>query len=213
MAPDTIEAVISAIATYANSHESFVTKTKLLKLLYLLDLEYYKLHGETFTRFSWKFFHLGPWAPEYNGMLENLTDSGLLRATPFSGDFDGYFFKAATPTSPEQAFSNIKDDLMFRSVLRDWADCSTGQILDHVYFNTAPMANAARNEPLDFSLALDDSVVPYARSSSGATKKQIAEARARYRENQNKNAPQAQYLTPPNYDEEYYAAMDALERM
>ena len=40
---------------------SYFTKTKLLKLLYLFDVEYYRIHRIIFfTGFSWKFYHLGP---------------------------------------------------------------------------------------------------------------------------------------------------------
>lgn len=55
-----------------------MTKTKLLKLLYLFDIEYYRAHQQTFTSFGWKFFHLGPWATEFDPALDELVAKGTL---------------------------------------------------------------------------------------------------------------------------------------
>ena len=52
------EKLIAAVVTWVVEQGSYVTKTKLLKLLYLFDIEYYRVHRQTFTGFSWKFFHL-----------------------------------------------------------------------------------------------------------------------------------------------------------
>ena len=61
MDTSSIEKLMIAIVSWAVEQGSYITKTKLLKLLYLFDVEYYRVHRRTFTGFSWKFFHLGPW--------------------------------------------------------------------------------------------------------------------------------------------------------
>ena len=58
MEPTVIDNLIPAVVTWVVEHDSYVTKTKLLKLLYVFDVEYYR-HRSTFTGFGWKFFHLG----------------------------------------------------------------------------------------------------------------------------------------------------------
>ena len=73
-----IEKLIAAIVTWVVGEGSYVTKTKLLKLLYLFDVEYYRAHRETFTGFGWKFFHLGPWAAEFDPALDELVNRGTL---------------------------------------------------------------------------------------------------------------------------------------
>src|SRR6266849_3614938 len=70
--------LIVAIVTWVVDQESYVTKTKLLKLLYLFDVEYYRAHRQTFTGFSWKFFHLGPWAAEFDPTLDGLVAKAAL---------------------------------------------------------------------------------------------------------------------------------------
>jgi len=55
-----------------------VTKTKLLKLLYLFDVEYYRVHRQTFTGFGWKFLSSWPWAAEFDPALDDLVIKGTL---------------------------------------------------------------------------------------------------------------------------------------
>ena len=73
-----VDNLISAIVTWIAEHDSYATKTKLLKLLYLFDVEYYRQHRCKFTGFGWKFFHLGPWAAEYDPTLSGLLAHGVL---------------------------------------------------------------------------------------------------------------------------------------
>src|ERR1039457_5693019 len=73
-----VDNLIPAIVTWIVDHDSYATKTKLLKLLYLFDVEYYRRHRRTFTGFGWKFFHLGPWAAEYDPALSGLLAHGVL---------------------------------------------------------------------------------------------------------------------------------------
>ena len=75
-----IRTLIEAIANWIKDRDSYLTKTKLLKLLYLFDLEFFRAHGKTFTGFSWKFFHLGPWAAEYDDILQGLLADQALSA-------------------------------------------------------------------------------------------------------------------------------------
>jgi hypothetical protein len=72
-----VDNLIPAIVTWIVEHDSSATKTKLLKLLYLLDVEYHRQHRRTFTGFGWKFFHLGPWAAEYDSALSGVVAPGV----------------------------------------------------------------------------------------------------------------------------------------
>ena len=62
--------LLVAIVSYVTTHDGYVTKTKLLKLLYLLDVEFYRAHGQMFTGFNWKYFHLGPWTDEFDPLFK-----------------------------------------------------------------------------------------------------------------------------------------------
>jgi hypothetical protein len=211
----TIEKLIGAVVTWVVAEGSYVTKTKLLKLLYLLDVEYYRVHRTTFTGFRWKFFHLGPWAAEFDPTLEGLVAKGILFPQQSSNrDFETIFYKPAVPIDPREPFTNVKDEYILRGVLKNWGMRTTGEILDYVYFRTEPMEAGIRNAPLDFSGIQSERQPMYSKSSSGRTRADIQKLRTKFEAQQaqrkaSQNQPFA--FTPPNYDEEYVNAMAKLE--
>jgi hypothetical protein len=214
MEASNIEKLITAIVTWAVGEGSYVTKTKLLKLLYLFDVEYYRAHRQTFTGFGWKFFHLGPWAAEFDPALDELVMKGTLLQQRSNKEIETTFYRSAEQTDPREPFSNVKDEYILRGVLKLWGTRSTGEILDYVYFQTAPMESGIRNAPLDFSVIQPERPTAYLRSSSGKTKSDIQKLRTKFEAEQaqrkaSQNQPFA--FTPPKYDEEYFNAMAKLE--
>jgi hypothetical protein len=49
-----------------------LTKTPLIKLLYLIDVEYYRATGEKLTNIDWIFYKYGPYAFELEGILTGM---------------------------------------------------------------------------------------------------------------------------------------------
>ena len=47
-------------------------KTKLVKLLYLIDVENYRRRGATISGLTWRFYHYGPYAFEIDTALKEL---------------------------------------------------------------------------------------------------------------------------------------------
>src|ERR1700693_6525542 len=89
--------LVAAIITWIDEQDSYVTKTKLLKLLYLFDVEYYRVHRQTFTGFGWKFFHLGPWAAEFDPALEGLVTNGAVLQQRANTEVETSFYRSAEP--------------------------------------------------------------------------------------------------------------------
>ncbi|MCA9423262.1 MAG: hypothetical protein KC592_19740 [Nitrospira sp.] len=209
-----LEQLIPAIATYAKDKDIRLSKTKLLKLLYLFDVEYYRQHGATFTGFQWKFFHLGPWTNEYDPILEGLVRSGALLAKPYStGEYEGCNYEPVEECDFSPIFPRVKDEMALRNILSVWAEKSLGEILDHIYFRTEPMEQGIRNAPLDFSLIPSQSPEPYRRSSSGKTSKELAHRRKQFGQKQKefRQLQNASFeFTPPRFDEEFYQALSKL---
>jgi hypothetical protein len=211
-----LQTVISALVSSVVDRGGYVTKTKLLKLLYLFDVEYFRLHRKIFTGLQWKFFHLGPWAPEFDPILAELVMRGtLLESVSQKGDYETRFYRAAERVGIERlAMLDSKGKTAFGVVLKHWANSTTGEILDYVYFRTEPMETGIRNEPLDFSRIPEYPIPTYARSSSGLNLKDIDAAKRRFADRV--TSPKAVnegglIFTPPRYDEEFDAAMSKLE--
>lgn len=205
--------LVIAVVSYVTERGGYITKTKLLKLLYLFDVEFYRVHGRTFTGFQWKYFHLGPWTREFDPLLEVLVATGSLTEQSVErADFDAKFLVSSEPGNLRKPFDNYKDEAILKSVLDIWGPSPTSEILDYVYFRTEPMEHGIRNENLDFSRVLQQVPETYKRSSSNKT---VGEIKAMRREFSQKIAKRltsrAFEFTQPKYDDEFRAAMEKLD--
>lgn len=206
--------LIPALVSYVNEHGGYVTKTKLLKLLYLFDVEYYRIHRKIFTGFSWKFFHLGPWAKEYEEAVGNLVaQEELIESASTKPEYDTKFYRTPHSQNLDNIFQSLKDWVALKSVLQTWSESTTGEILDHIYFRTEPMEHGIRNEPLDFSTIKAEPHPKYSRSSSGKTAMEIESLRRQFQEKVAARVSTAgTRFTPPRYDEEFFEALSTLEK-
>jgi hypothetical protein len=207
--------LIPAVVSYVTHKGGYVTKTKLLKLLYLCDVEYYRVFRKLLTGFQWKFFHLGPWAREFDPLLDELLTHGILIESSGSRpEYDTKLFKTSEDFDLANLFGTFKEEAPVKRVLERWAESSTGEILDHVYFHTEPMEHGIRSEPLDFTTVSEQPAVNYSRQASGKTPQEIKAARIRLAEQMaRRKAEDASRFsfTPPRYDEEFLEALEKLD--
>jgi hypothetical protein len=206
--------LIPAIVSYVTDRESTVSKTKLLKLIYLFDIEWYRRHHETYTAFDWMYHLLGPWTASYDATLEGLIANEILSVRKGGSHFDAELFETDQEIDLDQLFDNYRDEFLLKGVLNTWGEKSTPEILDHVYFRTEPMRDAVRGDKLDFSTVQEQPIPEYKRTSSGVSKEEIAAARQRIidRQQQRKQGDKQEF-TPPHYDEDYYDFIEKLEAM
>lgn len=211
MEPATARTLFAAIVSYAAEHGGFVTKTKLLKLLYLFDVEFYRDYRKTFTGFSWKFFHLGPWASQYDPILDGVLASEAL--LEHFGKHDTPLYRSVEYVDTSALKWNVRDESILRRVLRRWATSGTNEILDYAYFHTEPMQNAIRNEPLDFSLIPETLPIVYKRTGSGVNAKELAKKRQIFQQKYAEMTAnrEAFVFPPPRYDEEFARAIATME--
>lgn len=211
--PESLSELLVAVVSYVTEHGGYVTKTKLLKLAYLFDVEFYRVHGQTFTGFRWKYYHLGPWTNEFDPLLERLVQDGsLTERQSDKSEFDTKFLGVSERIELRKPFSTYRDELILKCVLDTWGPSTTGEILDYVYFRTEPMERGIRNEVLDFSTIPHQPPAIYKRPSSGKT---VGEIKALRKEFDRKLAAQGEApkfeFTPPNYDDEFLAAVEKLD--
>jgi hypothetical protein len=212
-----IRELIPAIVSYVTDHGGYLTKTKLLKLLYLFDVEYFRVHRRTFSGFNWKFFHLGPWTPEFDPIVQDLVDGGdLTEASSTRTDYETKFYRTLEHLELEGILKSYTDEAILREILDVWGDRTTGEVLDHVYFRTEPMELGSRNEPLDFNKVAEQAPPKYVRSASGVKEKDLEAQRERFakcRASRGEGQKSAFSFTPPNYDEEFLEALAKLDQM
>lgn len=120
--------------------------TRLVKLMYLVELEYFRQVRETLTDLEWRFHLYGPYPASFTSVLEE-------------PEIEISEWKSGKTTRrivrDEEQFLRIAADFTLETivgrVVKDWGDADLNQLLDYVYFETEPMQNARRGDILDFS--------------------------------------------------------------
>ncbi len=137
--------LVDYIVQFLNDAEGTTARTRLAKLLYLFDVEYYRIHGRIFTGLQWMFLHYGPYdtaLEPYLGSEKVETASGNTAYVAQPGDYD---------VSVDGILSNA-DRLAVDDIIRQWGLEDLPVLLDYVYFGTEPMEDVTRGAILDFSL-------------------------------------------------------------
>jgi Protein of unknown function (DUF4065) len=122
--------------------------TRLVKLLYLVDLEWRRLHGgEPLAELNWRFLHFGPYAYE----VADLLGGPDVEKTEFAAGKIAHRLSFEPEDLDGPQVSDEASHLIARLV-KSWGDADLNSLLDYVYFETEPMERAQRGEELDFSL-------------------------------------------------------------
>jgi hypothetical protein len=202
------------ILTRIKEREGTANKTKLLKLLYLADIEQYRTSGETLTGFNWIFYLYGPWTDEYDGLLKQLQDENAIQIKPWaSGGLEGEGIAPSEEVPLERAISSTQAFLRTRQLVDIWADRGLPTLLDYVYFETEPMQDAAKMQRLDFSKVLKEPPRLYRRTKSGTDPKELRRLKARFaneREKLRTKRATTSYEQAP-YDAVYVEALQAFD--
>jgi len=215
MMTGTSQDLVLALLTRAQSRDRGLNKTKLLKLLYLADIEHFRKYGTTLTGFHWMFFLYGPWAAEYDELLTELERKDLIRIDPWSEEeLSGAHITAVESRDLNEIIQSA--DEYFRTVrlVDTWTDRSLRELLDYVYFDTDPMRDAVSLAPLDFNKIQKEAPAFYRRSRSGAGAGSLNRLRSRFAELRERgDRARSETLTRferPIYDEPYSQALSAL---
>lgn len=208
--------LIPAVLNYVRSMGGTTTKTKLLKLLYLLDIEAFRQNRTSLTGFGWIFYKYGPWAPQYESVLEQLQGLNLiaLRAGTIP-ELDTVFIDSVQPVHLSAAFPMIADELRARRIIEAWAARPTGELLEYVYFHTAPMREAQRGAALDFNTVLEEEPAPeYKRTKSAISADERKRKQREFRKSiQDAGATQRESVyIEPTYDTDFWRAVETLDR-
>ena len=125
-----------------------VTTIRIIKILYLTDIEYYKKHKRTLSTINWVRYKYGPYFFELPRILQSsslgiqvdeiLTEQGFTRA-----------FKPTKKVKDSPSF-DFSAEQIISTLITKWGNEDLGRFLDFVY-RTPPMVTAEFGKPLDFS--------------------------------------------------------------
>ena len=156
-------AVLRAVKDAGLPH---LTRTALVKFVYLLDYLYAEEHaGETASGSRWYFDKFGPFAADLASGIDSLERVGTIQSRggyAADGDFTLYWL-GEFPRGP--SFMEVGLSINKAGVLEQWIrkfSRDLSKLLDFVYFHTDPMRDAVPGRALSFApLAASDDVTSY----------------------------------------------------
>lgn len=140
--------ILKYIIKEAESENLIIGKTQLVKLLYLLEVEYYRFYQKRLTNLVWQFYHYGPYPLE----IEDILGSPDLEEIPKllkSGKVHKKYSIASDKSSEREIDADIRR--LIKRVMQQWGGLGLNDLLDFVYFETEPMRNVKRGEILNFT--------------------------------------------------------------
>ena len=147
------EELVAYVVARSSGRGATLTRTKLMKLLYLIDVDRAVSRLRPLASDAWTFFHYGPYAHDLAADIQRLESTGQLVTTVGSkGDKNWTLYRGTrNPVDVEGWRDSTR--ITIDQIVDRWAGEDLNLLLDHVYFHTAPMESARRGEPLDLSLA------------------------------------------------------------
>lgn len=205
--------LIVSICTRVKEREGYLNKTKLIKYLYLIDIEYYKENKELLTGFNWIFHNFGPWANEYEEIFKEMEKSPIFTIKEGGRpDLDTKFISCSEKLNVEDLNTNV--DCKIKRIIDKWADETIGPMLNYVYFKTEPMVNAERYKELDFNnINTLEPRKEFKLTSGTLTKKELIKLKEKINANLKKigiTFPSKPRYMEPKYDDVYQQGMEIL---
>jgi hypothetical protein len=206
--------LIKAICIRSQELEGYLNKTKLLKLLYLIDLEYYREHDKIYTGFNWTFYKFGPWAYEYNNIYEQLEASSDFKITKKGvPEETQYIFCTLDYKNLNILLPNPSDSLLVKTIVEKWATEDLSKLLNFVYFYTEPMEDTVKGEKLDFTKIKSLERIPEFKLKKGTLSNKLKQELYEKLRNSigKKKSNSLSKEIRPEYDKLYFSVMEKLD--
>ena len=168
MAEQMISSVVKYIVWKLQEGEWSISKTKIVKLLYLIDIEYFRHYRVALTGFPWKYYYYGPYSSEIEDIFKRLHLDLPQEEVKTTKGHKAFVFRSSEDAEFEFN-ENVPQGARYvvERILRRWAPEELNPLLSFVYFDTGPMRSAKPGDLLDFSLIppmklekkLDESVI------------------------------------------------------
>lgn len=141
--------LLTQILLRKNQVDVPILKTRLIKLAYLVEVEYYRSFRERISNTDWVYYKYGPYVYGYDEVLKE----NEFYYKPDINDDDFAIIELKDPTQQQAVSFQMK--LAIDRVVRKYGSLELNKLLDLVYFNTEPMAYVESiRDTLDFSLIL-----------------------------------------------------------
>ena len=146
-----LRSVITYITSQLVEMEASFGKTKLVKLLYLIDVEFFRSFSRQLTNLEWIFYHYGPYAFSLDQTFSELDLDIPQEDVVTTSGAKAKIFRLEKHVKSDLDNSTAADKIIIVRIIGSWGYSDLNPLLSFVYFYTEPMVTAERGEPLDFS--------------------------------------------------------------
>lgn len=125
-------------------------RTRVLKIIYLIDVDYYRRHRRTLTAWHWLYYYFGPYAFEYPRVLEDLSISLIDEQEGETDNGNRFYMYHVADDQELYDILSPGDQVVIDETISRWSLEDLNLLLSHVYFHTEPMIGSKPGEILDF---------------------------------------------------------------
>lgn len=147
---DGLKKLILLIARKSQNVDMTLTRTRLIKLLYLIDEAYYMRYGELYTGFKWVYWYYGPYSHDLAPIREKMVGDTLGERPFEDGTKEGYAYSTEEDIDSGDLYGDVDVQLLVDRILNKWVEKSTGDVLSYVYDDSPPMWGVEKGESLKF---------------------------------------------------------------
>lgn len=151
------EAILAVLRIAREAGGGKLARTALTKFVYMFDLyAAEEAGGKIFSGAEWKFWHFGPYAEALDTRLDALAAAGSIQMDARENGDKEYtlFYLGEWSTAKTPRDLGLSPDIGARvAEMIKLYSFDLPSLLNHVYFETAPMRGAKPGATLDFSTA------------------------------------------------------------
>ena len=149
--PNTYKAIYNIIRSFKKSYRKKPLRIEVLKLLYLLDIEYYKKYGTKYSELNYIFYKFGPWDKNFHIVLDYMKDTEISETKLQAKNGKDIFLYSVTDKNPR--FDTTIDPIMtdaLENLLYIYRYAELSEMLEVVY-SQEPMASTKKGELIDMA--------------------------------------------------------------
>jgi hypothetical protein len=144
--------VLYLCTAYPRTSRGDLTRARVAKLVYLVDVECVKVYGEPYTSIEWVRDNHGPFVWDVENAARVLVTAGLLTISVEQSVYgnDKHVYIAAPEASVPEVEDHMKE--IIDDVIRETSRMGWSRFMERVY-STAPMEGTVKGNKLDLSKA------------------------------------------------------------
>ena len=152
MKKDIVKNIILYLIDQLQDNDSPISTIRIIKYLYLLDLEYYNRHYKTFTGIEWIKHTYGPYFLAWPNVVNEIGYRLTVKEVKTERG-NGLTYRVDEPYRIDDKVPFGVQKMIDR-IIKRWGDEDLEAILDYVY-KSFPIENSKFKEELDFTIETD----------------------------------------------------------